>query len=69
MSSLKYKEFVQFCKDNKIALNMTGNEAIFAEELINAIEDSKNFKDVMTSIGSRKHIFEKVHTFYRETNK
>ena len=67
--NLKYKEFIQFCNKNKIELNMTSNEAILVEELINAIEDNLIFKHVMTTIGDRKTIFEKVHNFYRETNK
>lgn len=69
MNSLKYNEFIKFCEDNKIELNMTGNQAIFTEELINAIEDSLEFKKVMVTIGNRKDIFEKIHHFYKETNK
>ena len=48
---------------------MTGNQAIFTEELINAIEDSLEFKKVMTGIGNKKDVFEKIHSFYKETNK
>lgn len=66
---LKYEEYIKWRVETKGPANMTGNQAIFTEELINAIEDSADLKKAMVQVGSRKHVFEDIQEWYREVDR